>query len=121
MTDHPQTATERFLRHGVAGGFVPTSGFGSAVKWDFTSFDDVVCFTCETGGFSATIESLMLNPALWEAAGRSLGWGMTDNPMCKWLNEWEFHWHGLLEWLAAHPGDVEGYLSQIIGGSKENV
>lgn len=101
-----QTATERFLRHGVAGGW----------RWH----PGVVNYTNELAQKvidpEIDIEKRLLDPDLWRAAGRSLGLDdIATNPKnVSWLE----HWHRLIDHLAAHPGDVEGYLEKIIGGKK---
>ena len=139
MPSHPQTATERFLRHGVAGGYT--------VYGHVPFFDEEEGFVyetpCEIDGSDMFIrmkfEQFLLDPTFWQACGRSLGWEKgvcgecvecrkmdiecgvhTSRYKNHLLGEWQFRWHGLLDWLAAHPGDVEGYLGKIIGG-KENV
>lgn len=180
MTDHPQTATERFLRHGVAGGYT--------INGHVPFFDEEQGFgyetPCEIEGtmfIRILVAELMLQPALWRCAGKALGWDNDDSywPKCphEWRHSvlgtpqgprlpydchgistcnvcgvqslyfpdgkvivvqpesglpfrvddtinynrrrgWRYYQHGLLDHLAAHPGDVEGYLEKIIGGKE---
>jgi len=74
-------------------------------------------------------DAVLLDPALWEAAGRSLGTNLPemrcDGPRCDTV-QCEYGGYvdpksqmlGLIEWLWAHPGDVDGYLAQITGNAK---
>lgn len=110
---NPQTATERFLRHGVAGGWEAKGQYRNLVLDEKSIIEQLA-------RWYGSWEKALLDPALWQAAGRSLGWPPALSDGEPQGSEWLQRWHGLLDWLAAHPGDVEGYLSQIIGG-KENV
>lgn len=141
---NPQTATERFLRHGVAGGY----------NIENLLFNGGVMFPNEfSSKGNTTVPALLLNPALWEAAGRSLGWGgryqwvsgldkdfwcldcghtvknVTETPTeflggchvgCEKSKMWLEKQKGLLDHLAAHPGDVEGYLSTLVTNENSN-
>ena len=117
MTDHPQTVTERFLRHGVAGGFV----LWDSPEEEQQMFEMLHQFPRKWVS-EMHVSSLLLDPSLWRAAGRSLGW---DEYSEEYRNlygleeTWLSKWKGLLDHLASRPGDVEGYLSKITGG-KEN-
>lgn len=124
MTDHPHTATERFLRHGVAGGYKKPDDWRSNLN-----------VLLDYEGFFMTTEELsrlLLDPALWQAAGRSLGWSDEYLNGPYWLDyaeeawngskdvngesepEWKYRQIGLIAWLWAHPGDVEGYLATLL-------
>ena len=134
MTSHPQTATERFLRHGVAGGYV----LWDSPEEEEQMFEMLHQFPRKWVS-DMHVSSLLLEPALWEAAGRSLGWRKGDDgakeryryhqdgsvtleltlELSTRLSEWQRRQLGLLDHLAAHPGDVEGYMEQIIDGKEK--
>lgn len=108
MTSHPQTATERFIRAAVDGGYKLEPSY-------YESLTDRQVLNCA---------DVLIDPDFWRAAGRSLGWD--DSPMDKAMRQltgtplWMHKWQAMCPHLAAHPGDVEGYLETIISG-KENV
>lgn len=135
MTSHPQTATERFLRHGVAGGWeaapdvlLPAERYDR--EWD-SSFPGATAIVPirMTGRpdqritlvSRVFIHRVILDPALWSCAAEALNWeGYGDEYRNLYGVDlvWKTRWHGLLDHLAAHPGDVEGYLAGIIGGKE---
>lgn len=109
MTDHPQTATERFVRAAADGGW----GEKYPKHW---SLRELACFAVEN-------DQALLDPALWQAAGRSLGWSEEKTSAyydqeCDY--EWQYRWQCLLHWLAAHPGDVDGYLAGLLTDTKDS-
>lgn len=111
MTDHTQTATERFIAKACEAGY--SLRLAGDVWYTRGSMD----------------AEALLDPALWEAAGRSLGWmnrkaffittsllkpKVGKEEKTTWNYEWQIRWHGLLDHLAAHPGDVDGYLAGLL-------
>jgi len=133
MTDHPQTATERFIRHGVAGGYSLPSfelqqsliALVSASKPE-TSKDAIRIQDFTNKAITAIA---LLDPEFWRAAGRSLGTNLPemrcDSPRCDMV-QCEYGGYidpkaqmlGLVEWLWGHPGDVEEYLAELLTKNK---
>lgn len=134
MTDHPQTATERFLRHGVAGGWeaapdvlLPAERYDR--EWDSAFPGATAIVPVRMTGrpdqrmplvSRVFVHQVLLDPALWEAAGRSLGWD-EQKPEEKLLNsvlggpsdDWKTNWHGLLDWVSIGKS-VDSYLATLL-------
>lgn len=154
MTDHPQTATERFLRHGVAGGWNPwkygfarmeTRAHQMRLEGENLYLDcEVYSLPHPRSGlamvhdwqpsrtFFVHVSQPLMDPDLWRAAGRSIGWSQGGIGVCGncggrtakncqcpddvWyvLEEPQYQMRGLVDWLWDHPGDVEGYLATLL-------
>lgn len=116
MTDHPQTATERFIVHAANG-----DGLDELL----VMFAEDPCDDAEMLEFVRKVigvygvEYLLLQPRVWQAAGRSLGWDerfeyQEMDGVKSWRAEWQCRQLGLIEWLWSHPGDVEGYMASLL-------
>lgn len=137
MSERTTTATERLLRHGVAGGW----GNGRALihrggnYYAWSDHGDNVYDEMFSVG------DALLDLALWRCAGKALGKTHIHGDeirMCRECRQeggansvggcdhcgarghhnfpvWSLYAsYGLLDHLAAHPGDVEGYMASLL-------
>ena len=111
------TATERFVRAAVEGGWeYPLNGS----RWNVYEYGDE--FRVKLRGITVPfqLEVALLDPSLWRCAAKTLGFDTWENIENRDTGEihgtelgWKLRWHGLLDWLAEGK-TAEAYLGTLL-------